>query len=472
MKNNDGSMSMISSGASGTEFTTANGATGSLYVKGGELTSASINESGKNGNTVSYWVDKDGKEGFVWKSGTDNSFVGGYIGKDGKYEVTQGNIEGMAIDKSQSKAVTYSESTTRGAIDSLNSSLNNEISQMKEGSKAWAYKEQFNRGVDGTIGINSKDQMIGWLASKGTGVSAGIQGSTGLEYSNDGSLSYTDKNGQTQKVVLSGEAREMYERKMSEQATNEERLSLQRDQLSQRIENALNSSNMDVNSTMTSIISDKDSFGAGSIPQDVKSNVSSSINNDVKDKISKNEQLQSKPDVTNIEEAKKVLSVDKNNDEVGGYATKSAMVVTGTQAVVDMVKEHALNPAIENVPQTIDKAKEVFHPDYKLVDTAEFNHDGSFDRSRANADKNLHEAPREAMLSAMRPEFEQRTPQSNGGIINQNQMQDLISGIETQKLNETFKVMGVGDKPQIMQQVEQVKEDKGSIGSPFDRKSK
>lgn len=216
--------------------------------------------------TMENGIDKN----FKWTSGQDNgSFVSGiYNAKSNQAEITDGKVNGVDLNKSNSSSTTYSASTANKTANELTDSWSKGFSQSEALDKAKNQSQALKTDASGRVQINTQDQLAGWLFAKGTGVGANAGLGLGLHYSNDGGLSFKTSDGKTENIQLSGSAKSSFESSLSKNMSDEEKISASRDLIPKQLESAINNglrNGSNIDNTMENIIRQKDSIHTGNL---------------------------------------------------------------------------------------------------------------------------------------------------------------------------------------------------------------
>jgi conjugal transfer mating pair stabilization protein TraG len=230
----------------------------------------------KAGNTVSIQKDKEGNSQFTWTSGEDKkTTASGYIDESGYAHISSATVDGVKHETGKSTSTNYSSSTASKVADTISETWGKGMTSTTGNSKDFGYGERFNRGADGKIQISSNDQLAGMILAKGTGLSASAGMGLGLSYDNSGTAKFTDANGKTETISLSGDARKSFESALQKSMSDEERTSSGRDlvvkDIEQRINNGLNNG-ATVNDVMSGTVRDKDNI-VGNVGQGIASEV-------------------------------------------------------------------------------------------------------------------------------------------------------------------------------------------------------
>ena len=239
--------------------------TEAVYRDGKEYSRTVDSAEGRaEAKTMDNGIDKK----FILTSGVDkDTFSEGILhGKSGKFEVTNGKTNGVEYSKSNSATTTYSASTANKVLNELTDSFSKGLSQSETLDKAKIESQGLKYGVDGRVQADSAQQAIGWLIEKGSGVSASAGLGMGLQYSNDGSLSFKTSDGKTHDIKLSGSAKSAFESSLSKNSSDEEKTSTSRDLMPKQIEKMLNdgvSNGATGLETMNYIARNKDNISAG-----------------------------------------------------------------------------------------------------------------------------------------------------------------------------------------------------------------
>lgn len=216
--------------------------------------------------TMDNGVDKN----FKWTSGLDNgSFVSGvYHARSNQAEVTDGKLNGVELNKSNSATTTYSSSTANKVSNDLTDSWSKGMSHQEALDKAKTQSQSLKTGLDGKVQIDTKEQLAGFMFAKGTGVSANAGMGLGLNYSNDGSMSFKTSDGKTETIQLSGSARSSFESSLNKNMSDEEKISANRDLMPKQYQSIINnalSNGLDINSAMKDVIGQKDNIHSGNL---------------------------------------------------------------------------------------------------------------------------------------------------------------------------------------------------------------
>lgn len=216
--------------------------------------------------TMENGIDKN----FKWTSGQDNgSFVSGiYNAKSNQAGITDGKVNGVDLNKSNSSSTTYSASTANKTANELTDSWSKGFSQSEALDKAKNQSQALKTDASGRVQINTQDQLAGWLFAKGTGVGANAGLGLGLHYSNDGGLSFKTSDGKTENIQLSGSAKSSFESSLSKNMSDEEKISASRDLIPKQLESAINNglrNGSNIDNTMENIIRQKDSIHTGNL---------------------------------------------------------------------------------------------------------------------------------------------------------------------------------------------------------------
>lgn len=239
----------------------------------------------KAGNTLELTKDKAGSTQFTWTSGEDKStYASGHIDSRGNADVSSGAIEGVKFDNSNSSSTTYSAGTMSKMADGINQAWSSGMSKSEASQKALGYSEAFKRGADGKIQLDTKEQLFGMGVKFASGISASGGLGLSLSYDNNGTATYTDAQGKTETISLSGDARKMFESSLQKSMSNEERLSSSRDLSASKLENIINNgfaNGQTLNDTMSAVVRNKDAiFNANSSSTGLSSVVNNGLNTD------------------------------------------------------------------------------------------------------------------------------------------------------------------------------------------------
>lgn len=229
--------------------------------------------------TMENGIDKN----FKWTSGQDNgSFVSGiYNAKSNQAEITDGKVNGVDLNKSNSSSTTYSASTANKTANELTDSWSKGLTQSEVLDKAKNESQALKYDASGRVQINTQDQLAGWLLAKGTGVGANAGLGLGLHYSNDGSLSFKTSDGKTENIQLSGSAKSSFESSLSKNMSDEEKISASRDLMPKQLQSVINNglrNGSTIDNTMENIIKQKDGIHSGNLSS-VGNGIASQVQN-------------------------------------------------------------------------------------------------------------------------------------------------------------------------------------------------
>lgn len=250
------------------------------FNNGNEAKRTATNQAG---DTMAITQNTDGTKNFNWKSGQDSGTTAAGIWNPmdihKPINITSAKVDGVDMIGSKSGSQTFSASTANRTSNDLTDSWSKGMTEEEKLAKVKQSTEGLKTSADGKLQFSSSDQLAGFLLAKGTGVSASAGMGLGLQYSNDGSLSFQTADGKTQNISLSGSAKQSFDNSLQKNMSDEERksaqLNLMMGEVDKKVNNDILNKGMTISDSLSGLVKNKSGLysdvsngvGAGAVSQ-------------------------------------------------------------------------------------------------------------------------------------------------------------------------------------------------------------